>query len=126
MHPGIQIPAFFEGVQGIGTNQDLPHKTIIMAIPSRLVITVPRCYQDPELKSLYRMSDDLFDYETDEDAEFNILCVFLMYHKMHIEKSPWKAYLRTIAEPETAVSWPDKDLAGLNKSVIEEILHVRK
>lgn len=49
-----------------------------------------------------------------------------MYHKMNIEKSPWKVYLKTIAEPETAVSWPDKDLAGLNKSMIEEIIHVRK
>lgn len=75
---------------------------------------------------MYKSNDDLFDYEADEDAEFNILCVFLMYHKMHIETSPWKVYLKTIAEPETGVSWPDKDLAGLNKSIIEEILHVRQ
>jgi hypothetical protein len=41
-----------------------------------------------------------------------------MYHKLNSEKSPWRVYLNTIAEPETGVSWPDKDLAGLNKSVI--------
>lgn len=42
-----------------------------------------------------------------------------MYQKLHIEKSPWSQYLKTVAEPETGVSWPYKDLAGLNKSVIE-------
>ena len=70
------------------------------------MITVPRCYNDPILKPIFKVNDDLFDYEVDEDAEFNILTVFLMYNKMNIEKSPWKAYLKTIAKPETAVDWP--------------------
>ena len=41
-----------------------------------------------------------------------------MYNKLNIETSPWKAYLKTIAKPETAVDWPEKDLVGLNKSLI--------
>lgn len=79
---------------------------------------MPKCYNDPELKSLFKQSDELFDYEVEEDAEFNVLCVFLMYHKMHIERSPWRVYLKTISPPETAVNWPDSDLVGLNKSLI--------
>ena len=70
-------------------------------------------------------NDDLFDYEASDDCEFNVLCVFLMYHKMNIEKSEWRIYLETIGEPETAVDWPDRMLKGLNKSAIEEILHIR-
>ena len=60
-------------------------------------------------------NDDLFDYEASDDCEFNVLCVFLMYHKMNIEKSEWKIYLETIGDPETAVDWPDRMLKGLNK-----------
>ena len=44
-------------------------------------------------------NDDLFDYEASDDCEFNVLCVFLMYHKMNIEKSEWKIYLETIGDP---------------------------
>ena len=76
-----------------------------MAIPSSKIITVTKCYNDPELKSLFSSNDDHFDYEVDEEAEFKVLCVFLMYHKLHIDKSPWKAYLKTMAAPETAVDW---------------------
>lgn len=126
IHPALNIPDYFNGVQGIGTNASIPHRTVIIAIPSKLVITVPRCYNDPALKSIFKANDDLFDYEAEEDAEFNILCVFLMYNKLNIETSPWKPYLRTIAKPETAVDWPEKDLVGLNQSLIEEILHVRR
>ena len=126
IHSAVEIPAYFEGVQGVGAKDSIPHKTVIIAIPSRLVITVPRCYNDPVLKPIFKANDDLFDYYAEEDAEFNILTVFLMYHKLNIENSPWKAYLKTIAKPETAVDWPEADLVGLNKSLIEEILHVKR
>lgn len=29
----------------------------------------------------------------------------MMYHKLNIDKSEWKPYLDTIAEPETAIDW---------------------
>lgn len=126
IHPAVTIPDYFDGVQGVGTSQSIPHKTVIIAVPSKLVITVPRCYNDPILKPLFKANDDLFDYEAEEDAEFNILTVFIMYNKLNLESSPWKPYLKTIAKPETAVDWPDQDLYGLNKSLVEEILHVRR
>jgi hypothetical protein len=47
IHPALEIPAYFDGIQGVGTREDLPHKTVIIAIPSKLVITVPNCYNDP-------------------------------------------------------------------------------
>ena len=34
IHPALEIPAYFDGVQGMGTNQSIPHKTVILAIPS--------------------------------------------------------------------------------------------
>lgn len=125
IHPHLTIPATINGIQGVATNQPVPPKTLIVAVPAHLILTVTRCYNDPALKKLFLANDDLFDYEATEDAEFNVLCVFLMYHKLNLEKSEWKAYLETIAEPETAVDWEDQELKGLNKSMIEEIIHVR-
>lgn len=126
IHPHLTIPSAPNGVQGIGSNAPIPHKTLVIAIPSSLILTVTKCYNDPQLKRLFLANDDLFDYEATEDAEFNVLCVFLMFHKLHLQTSPWKAYLDTISEPETAIDWPNALLKGLNRSVIEEILHVRR
>lgn len=99
IHPNLTIPSRINGVQGVGTNASISPKTLIVAIPSHLILTVTRCYNDPLLKKLFLANDDLFDYEASEDAEFNVLCVFMMYHKLNIEGSEWKAYLETIAEP---------------------------
>lgn len=90
IHPHVQIPTSFDGVLGIGTTGPLPHKTLIIAIPSSLILTTTKCYNDPKLKRLFEKNDDLFDYEASEDAEFNVLCVFMMYHRLHPEESPWK------------------------------------
>ncbi len=125
IHPHLTIPSNLNGVQGVSTNKAIPAKTLIVAVPSNLILTVSRCYNDPVLKKLFLGNDDLFDYEASEDAQFNVLCVFIMYHKLNLETSEWKAYLETIAEPETAVDWPDADLKGLNRSLIEEVIHVR-
>jgi hypothetical protein len=35
---------------------------LIVAIPSNLILTVSRCYNDPTLKKLFLNNDDLFDY----------------------------------------------------------------
>lgn len=63
LHPHISIPASFDGVLGIGSTGLLPHKTLILAVPSNLILTVTRCYNDPKLKKLFENNDDLFDYE---------------------------------------------------------------
>ena len=68
MHPGIKILEKYDGVMGIGTCEDLPHKTLILAVPSKLILSIKRCYNDPELKSLFEENDDLFDYEADEEG----------------------------------------------------------
>ena len=50
----------------------------------------------------------------------------MMYHKIHSEESQWKEYFEAISEPETAVDWSNFELKGLNRSIIEEVLHVRR
>jgi hypothetical protein len=97
IHPYLTIPANLNGVQGVATNKSIPAKTLIVAIPSKLILTVSRCYKDAALKKLFLANDDLFDYYASENAEFNVLCVFIMYHKLNLEKSDWKPYLETIA-----------------------------
>jgi len=87
VHPSITIPAKIDGVLGIATNDNIPHKTLFLAIPSRLIITTTKCYNDPKLHRLFEKNDDLFDYEASEDAEFNVLCVFMMYHRIFSEGS---------------------------------------
>lgn len=77
----------------MGTKGIIPPKTVVIAVPSSLILTVTKCYKDPELKSIFTKNDDLFDYEASDDCEFNVLCVFLMYHKLNIDKSPWRIYL---------------------------------
>jgi hypothetical protein len=49
-------------VLGIGCKGSLPHKTLVIAIPSSLILTTSRCYNDPALKRLFLKNDDLFDY----------------------------------------------------------------
>ncbi len=63
IHPHVQIPAEFSGVQGVGTSAAIPPKTLIIAVPSSMILTVTRCYNDPQLKKLFLANDDLFDYE---------------------------------------------------------------
>jgi hypothetical protein len=62
IHSNITIPSFTNGIQGISTNEPIPHKTLIIAIPSSLILTVTKCYNDPKLKKLFLANDDLFDY----------------------------------------------------------------
>lgn len=54
-----------------------------MAIPEKLILTVEKCYYG-ELRKLYEANDDLFDYEDSDDAEFNVLAVFIMHEKAKI------------------------------------------
>ena len=63
VHPGITIPAIIDGVLGIATNTTIPHKTLILDVPSKLIITTTKCYNDPRLRKLFEKNDDLFDYE---------------------------------------------------------------
>lgn len=62
IHPHLTIPANLNGVQGVATNSAIPAKTLIVAIPANLILTVSRCYNDPILKKLFLANDDLFDY----------------------------------------------------------------
>jgi hypothetical protein len=55
-------------VQGVGSSAAIPPKTLIIAVPSSMILTVTRCYNDPQLKRLFLANDDLFDYEASEDA----------------------------------------------------------
>jgi hypothetical protein len=41
------------GIQGVKAKKKLPPKTLIIAIPSSLVLTVQKCYKSPELKSVF-------------------------------------------------------------------------
>lgn len=68
IHPHLTIPSNLNGVQGVSTNKAIPAKTLIVAVPSNLILTVSRCYNDPVLKKLFLGNDDLFDYEASEDA----------------------------------------------------------
>jgi hypothetical protein len=62
IHPHLTIPSKLNGIQGVSTNKPIPAKTLIVAIPSNLILTVSRCYNDPLLKKLFLNNDDLFDY----------------------------------------------------------------
>jgi hypothetical protein len=62
IHPHLAIPARMNGVQGVGTSKPIPAKTLIVAVPASLILTVTRCYNDPVLKRLFLGNDDLFDY----------------------------------------------------------------
>lgn len=62
IHPHLTLPAKINGVQGIATNRPIEAKTLIIAIPSNMILTVTRCYNDPILKKLFLANDDLFDY----------------------------------------------------------------
>ena len=45
------------GVQGVATNKAIPPKTLIIAVPSSLILTVSKCYKDPQLKSVFSKND---------------------------------------------------------------------
>ena len=62
IHPSLEIPSNINGVQGISTKNALSHKTLVIAIPSKLILTVTKCYNDPQLTKLFQKNDDLFDY----------------------------------------------------------------
>lgn len=62
IHKDIQIPSNINGVQGVSTTKTIPHKTLILAVPSKLLLTVSKCYKDKELVKLFAANDDLFDY----------------------------------------------------------------
>jgi len=68
----------------VSTKGAIPPKTLIIAIPSSLVLTVTKCYKDPLLNPLFKGNKSLFRNDESEDAEFNILCVFIMYHQLNI------------------------------------------
>jgi hypothetical protein len=53
IHPNLEIPCNINGIQGIGTKATILHRTLIMAIPSSLILTVTRCYNDPLVKKLF-------------------------------------------------------------------------
>ena len=53
VHPNVSIPASFDGVLGIGATGPLPHKTLIIAVPSSLILTSTKCYNDPLLFKLF-------------------------------------------------------------------------
>jgi hypothetical protein len=40
IHPDIEIPSNLNGVQGVSTKKQIDPKTVILAIPSSLIITV--------------------------------------------------------------------------------------
>jgi hypothetical protein len=62
IHKNLTIPSSINGVQGVSTSGPIPHKTLIMAIPTKQIITVTKCYKDPMLKKLFKENDELFDY----------------------------------------------------------------
>jgi hypothetical protein len=62
IHPNLAVPSSINGVQGIATNSPIAHKTLVMAIPAKLILTVTKCYNNPKLKKLFLANDDLFDY----------------------------------------------------------------
>lgn len=62
IHKNLTIPSNINGVQGISTNAVIPEKTLIIAVPSKLILTVTKCYNEPKLKKLFLANDDLFDY----------------------------------------------------------------
>jgi hypothetical protein len=68
IHPHVEIPSFINGYQGVAATAAIPPKTLIVAIPSSLIMTVTKCYKDPELKSVFVKNDDLFDYEASDDS----------------------------------------------------------
>lgn len=78
--PGVTIPTLFsDGGIGVQTVETLRSHQLILAIPSKLILTAEKVYKLPSLKRLFANNDDLFDYEACDENEFNILAVFLMH-----------------------------------------------
>lgn len=133
----LTIAADSSGSMGLETRGELPASTAVMAVPEKLILTVQKCYESRELNKLYRANDDLFDYEESDDAEFNVLAVFVMYEKGKILKgkrehpeeefhSFWQPYLDSVDQPETAMDWTPEELVGMPQDFLEEVEHFRR
>lgn len=63
----------------------------------------------------------MFDEKHTNDAEFNILAMFVFYEKLKGEKSFWFPYFSTITKQITLFEWMSKDLALIeDKQLLQE------
>ena len=77
--------------------------------------------KEGELKPILKRFKHLYNMDHSEDAEFNILALFILREKILGEKSFWKPYLDTIDRSYTMMDWTSEDLAMIeDESLIEE------
>jgi hypothetical protein len=79
---------------GIAAEREIKKNTVIMGVPKRIIIGIDRV-RESELQNIIERYP-LFEGETNDDKDFNILALFLIMEKMKKEDSFFAPYLNCI------------------------------
>ncbi|OMJ93492.1 hypothetical protein SteCoe_3464 [Stentor coeruleus] len=121
--PSLQFPIAYwdEGIIGIGAKVDLPTNKAFMFIPTVLVIS-PSVAKKSLISSIF--SAYPYFFAGHDNAEFDILLVFLVYEKSKGSSSKWHTYFEAINDLELLCDWSENDLQQLQDPLL--VYHARE
>ncbi|KRX00204.1 Rubisco LSMT, substrate-binding domain [Pseudocohnilembus persalinus] len=96
------------GVPGIAASDEIPENTILAAVPNKMIINVKKALES-ELIEVYKSSPKNFNMKINEDAEFNILTLFLIREYIKGTDSFWYPYISSIGKSYTLYDWTKYD-----------------
>ena len=116
----IHVPVRFpEGEVGVAASRHISKRELVMAIPTKLVISVDTALKS-ELKPFYNKHKHIFHPDVEEDAEFNILSVFLFSEYLKGKESFYSPYLKCLPKDGFLLMSEDTQVNKLG-FLVEEI-----
>lgn len=110
--PKLEYPATFEnGVIGVRCKEDIENREAYLYVPYKMMLTVRKVKEVPELAKIIPNYKECFDEETTHEAEALTLTLGIFYEIAKGRKSYWYPYLRQMLDTEIiARDWNDHEL----------------
>ena len=104
--------------------EEITARETICYIPNKLLISTETA-RNSEIAEIFRVHPDVF--LANEDRDFNVLVVFLMYERSKGPESFWHPYFETVQLVDLPALWEDEDIEKLqDPELVENIKYFKE
>jgi len=120
--PKIVTPAAFTSkddsesknpLWGVLAAEDIAPNEVVCYVPNKCIISTETA-RHSEIAEIFRSHDEVFI--ANQDRDYMVLVLFLMYERMKGEDGFWHPYFVSIQEIDLPAIWEDQDVAQIADS----------
>ena len=123
--PKLEYSAYFEhGLLGVKCTEDIGHREAFMYIPYKMVFSVQKAKDEPNLGPVLEAYPSLFDPKKNQAASDQLILLAFIYVEMQKGKnSYWYPWFRMLPDVDFSCGWSSNDLDNFQDNVIVEQLY---